>query len=241
MKNKDNIYQSKLQNIEDFSFDEKVVKVFPDMIERSVPGYSDILKSITILAKKYITPHSNVYDLGCSMGAVTLAILTSTIQDNYNILAIDNSQAMVDELNDLIQEKYVSDRIEVIQDNICNIQVINASFVILNFTLQFIEKEKRNDLINNIYEGLNPGGALIISEKISFDNGLDQSQKEYHHMFKKFNGYSDLEISQKRSALENILIPETTADHFSRFKVSGFSSYHIWYQHFNFVSMIAIK
>ena len=241
MKNKDNIYQNRLHKVEDFSFDENVVRVFPDMIERSVPGYSDILKSITILAKKFITQSSNVYDLGCSMGAVTSAILASSIKHDYKILAVDNSQAMVDELKDVFQDKYLSNSLDVIKDDVCNIQVFNASFVILNFTLQFISKEKRNDLINNIYEGLNPGAALIISEKITFDDDLDQCQKEYHLMFKKYNGYSDLEISQKRSALENILIPETTTDHFSRLKASGFGTFHIWHQHFNFVSMIAIK
>lgn len=118
----------------------------------------------------------------------------------------------------------------------------NASVVVLNFTLQFIPVEERLALLQRIYQGLKPGGALILSEKLAFeDETQDRFHIESHHDFKRSNGYSDLEISQKRSALENVLIPETLAEHQQRLEQAGFEFVEKWFQCFNFVSMVAVK
>ena len=118
----------------------------------------------------------------------------------------------------------------------------NASMVVLNFTLQFLPLEDRKLLLAKIYNGLLPDGALIISEKLAFDDARQQAlQVDLHHAFKKAQGYSELEISQKRTALENVLIPETFAQHQQRLKSVGFSSAELWFQYFNFASFIALK
>ena len=43
------------------------------------------------------------------------------------------------------------------------------------------------------------------------------------------------------SALENVLIPETITVHRERLMDAGFSSVDVWFQCFNFMSMLAIK
>ena len=126
--------------------------------------------------------------------------------------------------------------------NLQDIHIDNASVVVLNFTLQFIPLELRNRVIRNIYAGLRPGGIMVLSEKVTFeDPHLDELNIDLHHQFKRANGYSDMEISSKRAALENVLQPETLAQHKQRIGEAGFSSCDVWFQCFNFASLVALK
>jgi tRNA (cmo5U34)-methyltransferase len=244
MNNHDKIYQHPLDKIADFAFDEKVAAVFPDMIQRSVPGYSTIIAMTGILAARYAKPHSNCYDFGCSLGASILAMASETSKrpeiHPVQMIGIDNSPAMLERCRVATQQFHnnITLRCESIEDTV----IADASVVVMNFTLQFIAKENRNTLLQKIYDGMLPGGILILSEKIRFaDAHLDQLNIELHHEFKKANGYSDLEISQKRSALENVLVPETLETHQQRLKTIGFKHCDVWFQCFNFASLVAIK
>jgi tRNA (cmo5U34)-methyltransferase len=243
VKKADQIYASPLDQIIDFKFDEKVVNVFPDMIQRSVPGYSTMISTIGIMAARYAQADSVCYDLGCSLGAVTLSMRQRINQPKCKIIAVDNSPAMIEQAQQLLSADQ-NQRVDV--DLVCNdlldIQISNASVVVMNFTLQFIAIEQRDALLQRIYDGLKPGGVLILSEKIAFDDEqVNQFHIESHHDFKRSNGYSDLEISQKRSALENVLIPESLETHQLRLKSAGFNFIDKWFQCFNFISMVAIK
>ncbi len=238
----DQIFAEPLANIAGFKFDQKVVDVFPDMIKRSVPGYATTISMIGDLAQRYAQSNSFCYDLGCSLGAATLAMRHHIRASNCEIIAIDNSEAMIDRCRQVMaadsSELAVNLRCQDLQD--CQIE--KASVVVLNFTLQFIPKQERSQLIHNIYQGLLPGGVLILSEKVQFENPAHQElMVELHHNFKRANGYSDLEIAQKRSAIENVLIPETLDVHKERLSDAGFSSADVWFQCFNFASLIAIK
>lgn len=239
----DAIYASPLEQIIDFSFDEKVVNVFPDMIQRSVPGYATLISTIGIMAARYAQEDSHCYDLGCSLGAVSLSMRQRIKQTNCDIIAVDNSPAMIKRAQALLaQDNRSSIQVELICDDIQDVVISNASVVVLNFTLQFIPLADRLALLEGIYKALKPGGALILSEKLAFENTQQQVfHTESHHDFKRSNGYSDLEISQKRSALENVLIPETLTSHQMRLKQAGFEFSELWFQCFNFASMVAVK
>ncbi len=239
----DAIYASPLDEIIDFRFDERVVDVFPDMIQRSVPGYGTMISTIGILAARYAQENSHCYDLGCSLGAVTLSMRQRISKPNCDIIAIDNSLAMIERGQQLLASDQTSAiPVTMVCADLQNVDIENASVVVLNFTLQFIPVEERLLLIKRIYQGLKPGGILILSEKIAFDEHAKQDfHIEAHHDFKRANGYSDLEISQKRSALEKVLIPETLASHQQRLKLAGFDFSELWFQCFNFISLVAIK
>lgn len=239
----DAIYASPLDEIIDFRFDERVVDVFPDMIQRSVPGYGTMISTIGILAARYAQENSHCYDLGCSLGAVTLSMRQRITKPNCDIIAIDNSLAMIERGQQLLASDQTSAiPVTMVCADLQNVDIENASVVVLNFTLQFIPVEERLLLIKRIYQGLKPGGILILSEKIAFDEHAKQDfHIEAHHDFKRANGYSDLEISQKRSALEKVLIPETLASHQQRLKLAGFDFSELWFQCFNFISLVAIK
>jgi tRNA (cmo5U34)-methyltransferase len=131
---------------------------------------------------------------------------------------------------------------EVVCDDIRNVEINHASFSVLNFTLQFISQDKRLELLKTICDGTLPGGALVLSEKITFEQKHEKELlTNLHHDFKRANGYSDLEISQKRTALENVLIPDTFSQHRERLMEAGFSQVYQWFQCFNFISLLAIK
>ena len=227
----------------DFVFDEQVASVFEDMINRSVPGYSTIIFMIGLLAERYYQDESNIYDLGCSLGGASCSILEHLKESSCKIIAIDNSQAMIERLEHRkAQFGERGNQIEGRHENVQDTEISNASVVILNFTLQFIPPADRKALIEKIYAGMNPGGILIISEKIIFtDELLNKLLIDSYHQFKEGMGYSKLEISQKRTALENVLIPETLDEHKKRMRSSGFGTFEVWFQCFNFASMVGIK
>ena len=181
----------------DWTFDERVAEVFPDMIQRSVPGYSNIISMIGMLAERFVQPDSRVYDLGCSLGAATLSMRRNIKVPGCNIVAVDNSPAMVERCRRHIDAFRAETPVSVIEADIRDIDIENASMVVLNFTLQFLEPADRLRLLEKIYRGLRPGGALVLSEKFSFEDAeVGELLFNMHHDFKRANGYSELEISQ---------------------------------------------
>ncbi|MCK5829078.1 MAG: carboxy-S-adenosyl-L-methionine synthase CmoA [Methylococcales bacterium] len=241
-KTKDTLYSSPVGTVNSFEFDQSVVNVFPDMIQRSVPGYQTIISAVGLLAEKYVQENSVCYDLGCSLGAATFSMRYQIKITNCKIIAVDNSEAMILQLDESLEQNSEGIDVEVQCADIRDIDINNASVIVLNFTLQFIPIEDRLIFLKKIYQGMLPGGILILSEKLKFDDVRQQElQTDLHHTFKKSQGYSDLEISQKRSALENVLLAETFTTHQQRLKYAGFSSTEVWFQYFNFASMIALK
>ena len=239
---RDRIYAQPLSEVDNFKFDDNVARVFPDMISRSVPGYAAITEMISVLAGRYAQPNSRCYDLGCSLGAATRAILGGVRQTDCHIVGIDNSPAMVARCQEVLADVCGQNTLEIICADVRETRLENASFVVMNFTLQFISTDDRLHVLHEIYRGMTPGGALVLSEKIRFEDPFQQVQyDELHREFKRAHGYSELEISQKRAALETVLIPETADQHLQRLRASGFSSAHLWYQCLNFASFLAIK
>lgn len=239
----DQIFRSPFEEISDFRFDARVVEVFEDMIERSVPGYSAILGMTGELAQQFAQAETKIYDLGCSLGGSSFSIAQRPLPQGVSIVALDNSTAMIERLQDkLAENQNLSVPIEIQLQDIREQSFSPCSFVVMNFTLQFIPLQDRASLIQKIYDALVPGGALLLSEKIRFvDAETDQLIVNLHHSFKKSMGYTDLEIAQKRTALENILLPETLERHCERMHNCGFTRVIPWFQCFNFCSLLALK
>lgn len=238
----DTIYSSPKESLARFSFNKEVVDVFPDMINRSVPGYATIIDGIGKIAKQHCTDKPVVYDLGCSLGSVSLSIAKQTFEKSPHIIGIDNSEAMIEKCSQHINAFNYGHCIELQQGDLINANMKTCDLVVINFTLQFVEPSQRQSIINKVYKHLKPGGMLILSEKVKHSNSdVDNFLIELHHNFKRENGYSDLEISQKRSALEDVMKLDTIETHKSRLSEAGFSALTVWYQQFNFLSLIAIK
>jgi tRNA (cmo5U34)-methyltransferase len=231
---------TKANDLVDFTFDKSVANVFDDMVRRSVPGYQSMIEMIGLIVKTYGQNNTNYYDLGASTGAVALALGLNNPHQQSQIIAVDNSVEMVKKCKKNLDGKIPN--FDVICSDINDISCENSSIVILNLTLQFIPVEQRQALINKIYQGLNPGGALVISEKIHFEDPKQQAKMtELHLDFKRANGYSELEIAAKRQSIENVLITDNQQTHFDRLDSAGFSQSLCHFQCLNFASFLAIK
>ena len=224
----------------EFRFDERVAKVFPDMLRRSIPGYPTLLQMIGVMAAQYAQSGTRLYDLGCSLGAATLALRHAVASRDVEIIGVDNSEAMVAQCQELMRADAGACPVEIRCEDVVGTEISNASVVVLNFTLQFVDADKRDALIERIAHGLRPGGILILSEKvIDSDPGLEQWQAELHDAFRQSNHYSKLEIARKRTALEKVLVPETAESHEARLG-AYFKHVAPWYRCLNFRSWVAI-
>jgi tRNA (cmo5U34)-methyltransferase len=229
-----------------FRFNRDVASVFPDMLQRSIPGYAATIEAIGSLAARYVKANTNCYDLGCSLGAATLAMRQGIEQPGCHIVSVDMAPAMIERCQEIIAEDdrqfAPSTSVEVVAADVRDTEIVNASMVVLNYTLQFLAMDDRDALMRSIYAGMNDGGLLVLSEKVVDENeAMEQLLVDLHHEHKRRNNYSALEISRKRAALENVLIPETVAAHRQRLKNAGFSHTAVWLRYFNFVSIIAIR
>lgn len=226
---------------QEFRFDEAVARVFPDMLRRSIPGYSALLHMIGVLARDTVQANTHVYDLGCSLGAVSLSIRHAIGTRPVSLVAIDNSPAMVEKCRELVSADSALCPVEVREGDISRLELAPCSLVVLNFTLQFAEQEQRARIVQEIANQLVPGGALVISEKTN-DNHEPRQRfyAETHDSFRESNGYSRLEMSRKREALERVLIPETAEQQVSRLESAGLEVIE-WFRCLNFVSWVAFK
>lgn len=241
----DQLFAQPLDQVPDFVFNEDVARVFPDMIKRSVPGYPTIVENLGVLATQFAQPHSVLYDLGCSLGAVTQALRRHVKTDGCRVVAVDNSHAMVERCSEYLHAQDAMFQellpVEVVEADILALDLQPASLVALNFTLQFVAPQQRQELLARIRQALLPGGALILSEKLRFEDETEHALLgELHLAFKRANGYSELEIAQKRSAIEHVMKPDSLEQHRERLLAAGFSKVVPWFQCLNFASLIAL-
>jgi tRNA (cmo5U34)-methyltransferase len=225
-----------------FEFNDDVADVFPDMLRRSIPGYAATIQAIGALASRYVQPGTRCYDLGCSLGAATLAMRQHIAVPGCQIVSVDLAPAMITRCREIIAADDSDVDVSIVEDDVRQIAIEQASMVVMNYTLQFLSPEERDAMIGNIFDGLIDGGIFVLSEKVvDEDQEVEALLVQMHHEFKRQNAYSALEISRKRTALEDVLIPESIAAHRARLESAGFRHIGVWLRQFNFVSIIATK
>lgn len=238
----DTLYAQSRRLVDAFQFDDEVARVFADMVHRSVPGYPLLLDILGVVTAQHVAEGALCYDLGCSLGASTLAIRQNMPGQQGKVIAVDNSAAMLARCEQIIAKDNSPSAVEIRNQDIRLTEFEPCQLVAINLTLQFIPPADRLPLLQNIAQALQPNGVLFLAEKICFDDDETQEKlTDLHHLFKKHQGYSDLEIAQKRSAIENVLIPETIAAHQQRLLAAGFRKVVIAMQSFNFAALLAYK
>lgn len=240
--NKDRVFSEKLTTITPFRFNEKVARVFDDMLVRSVPLYGEVLKQQARIARRFYQHGTQIFDLGCSHGNLGILLLDCFGDAEFKMTAVDSSEPMIQRFKKRLAVHDNHRCVDLACAYIENIVISNASVVVVNLTLQFLDRQKRDSLIQSAFNGLCKGGILLLTEKtVHSDEQMNALEQEYYYQFKRENGYTDLEISQKRDALERVLVPENVAEHENRIQKAGFSSFNVWLKWFNFTSMIAVK
>jgi tRNA (cmo5U34)-methyltransferase len=242
MVKKDSIF--KVGNFNDltFTFNEEVTEVFEDMIDRSVPGYTSSLRLIENLSRKYFIEGTHCYDLGCSLGASSMSLIKAMGKREGKIFAIDNSPAMIAACEQKCADLIKTGKVKFIKQDVNEAQIDKASVVVINFVLQFLNSKDRDGLLKKVFLGMKQGALLILSEKIHFDNKFrNQTIDNLHHQFKSNNGYSKMEISRKRDALEGVLITDLETLHLKRLESIGFKKVRKVMTNLNFMTLVAEK
>ena len=230
----DHLYAKKLAAVQDFTFNEAVTQVFNDMVRRSVPGYEAVVELIGVIAAAHgrnVGRPLHCVDLGCSRGAITQSLLNQLTDPDTRIVAIDNSDAMVEAARKEITDK----RASFITEDILKSDLKHADIVVMNLVLQFIDPDERPSMLMKVRHGLRDDGLLILTEKVQ----AGAEFVDYHHSFKRARGYSNLEITQKRDALEKVMIVDSLETHRNRLRDAGFSQVTVWFRLLNWVSLIA--
>ncbi len=239
---RDRVFARKQHRIKPFAFNRKVAKVFDDMLVRSVPLYKESIYRQARLACRFYQAGTRMYDLGCSHGNLGQVICEQFQYQAFTMVGVDSSWPMLEKYRQRLPQFGPGGAINLVCGSMEDIKIENASVVVVNLTLQFLDAARRDGLICRIFSGLLPGGILLLMEKTvhpdAFGNALEQ---DIYRQFKQENGYSDLEISQKRDALEKVLVPDTLETHFRRLEQAGFSFVDVWLKWFNFSGIIAVK
>lgn len=238
----DEVFKEPLKKVEDFSFNKTVVKVFDNMVTRSVPFYLEMQRMMTEIAKDFATPGSNVYDLGCSTGT-TLINLHEVLPQDIKFIGFDNSDEMIAQCKENFKVAGVNREYEIAyQDLNTGVNIENASVVVLCLTLQFIRPLYRDKLVQDIYNQMNPNSCLILIEKVLGEDSLfNRLFIKYYYDFKRRNNYNDMEIAQKREALENVLIPYKLMENLEMLKNKGFRYTEVFFKWYNFAGIVAVK
>jgi tRNA (cmo5U34)-methyltransferase len=237
---KDEFFKEEINKVSDFKFGSKVAGVFDDMVSRSVPFYDEIQRMIAELAADHVQTGTDIYDLGCSTGT-TMINMNSLIPDEFRFVGIDDSEAMLEKCDSKLQENGFVRPYELrVADLNQSVDITNASVVILCLTLQFVRPIARERLLQSIVKGLVPGGVLIIAEKILAEDSLF-NRNFINYYYKRRNNYSELEISQKREALENVLIPYKLSENIRMLHEAGFAHCETFFKWYNFSGLIAVK
>ena len=225
-----------------FEFNEPVARVFDDMLERSVPFYKECQQMVIELAQHFAQKNSAVYDLGCSTGTL-LRHLVKAIPATRTIrfVGLDNSEAMLKKARGKLKGHLK--RCELVEANLeSDFELADASVVIMNYTLQFLSPKRRAAMLKKIYQGLRPGGSLILIEKVRGESDdLNDLFIEQYHAHKRSRGYSKLEIAKKREALENVLIPLKPGKNRDLLTEAGFRQVDVFFKWFNFAGFLAAK
>jgi tRNA (cmo5U34)-methyltransferase len=225
-----------------FEFNDTVASVFDDMIQRSVPFYNEIIKNQALLTTRFYKDNTMIYDLGCSSGNYASAVISVMKDRDFKLTAIDNSSPMIDLFIKRTTGFGSAGRIIPVVADIRDIIFGESSVVTANLTLQFIPPHDREGIIKRIYESLVPGGIFLLTEKtVNANSKLAELQQEIYYGFKERNGYSTIEITRKREALENVLIPETVECHQERLLNAGFDKIELWFKWYHFAAFLCVK
>ncbi len=225
-----------------FSFNQDVADVFDDMVNRSIPLYRDVNLYLLEWARRFYQPGTALIDIGCSTGTC-LSYLAQQLPFVDHLVGIDNSEPMIQKAHEKLAETDLRDRqLTLLCRDIASCDLPESSFIVMNYTLQFLPLQTRQDVLNKIWQALRPGGVLFMSEKLRSNSPLvQQTITQIYETYKSQQGYSETEIARKKAALENIMISFSEDDHRKYLRQAGFQTMESVLKWNNFISFVAIK
>ena len=238
----DRLFKRRRLRPADFAFGKQTAAVFDDMLERSVPFYDELQRMTGEIAADFALPGTQLYDLGCSTGT-TLLMLDAVVPKGVRFIGVDASAEMLKRARRKLRAHRPAHAVELIcQDLNRGVRMRNASVAIMTLTLQFIRPLYRQRLIRSVAAGMHPQGCFLLIEKVLPNvSALNRPFIKYYYAFKQRHGYSELEIAQKREALENVLIPYRLEENIELLRANGFSRCEVFFKWYNFCGLLAFK
>ena len=202
----DNLYADPPKGPSPFAFNDQVVQVFDDMIVRSVTGYKAALRLQARIVHS-LSPRGTVVDVGCSTGATFLALQELAPVHEMTMIGVDLSQPMIDRATSRLRGAGIE--ITPVVADVRTYEPPRCDAIVFGYTLQFLPPEDRIPTLRRLASALNPGGVMLISEKLRASGPIAAAMVERHEAFKEASGYTRTEIARKRAALEGVLVPWT--------------------------------
>ena len=240
----DKVFAVPKDRVDDFSFNAEVAAVFDDMLDRSVPFYQEIQRMTAELAVDFAQKGTNLYDLGCSTCNPFIQIDRIMPKDSgVRFVGVDDSPEMLQKARAKLAAVGFSRPFDLqTADLNMGVEIANASVVLMVLTLQFIRPLYRERLVKSIYNGLADNGCVILVEKVLGENStFNRLFIQHYYEMKRRNGYSELEISQKREALENVLVPYRLEENKELLRAAGFRHVDVFFKWYNFCGILALK
>jgi tRNA (cmo5U34)-methyltransferase len=242
-KQRDRLFKSQ-GKVGDFTFNAQTAGVFDDMLERSVPFYSELQQMVGEVAAYCAQKDTRIYDLGCSTGTTLMAMMQAVRDPSVEFVGIDNSPPMLDRARQKIAQAQGKRKLSLVEADLnkMDFEIANASVVTMNWTLQFVRPLYREALLKKICHGLVKNGVLVLCEKVLVEPSLlNRLYIELYYNFKRRHGYSELEIAKKREALENVLIPYRVDENLLLLQKCGFRATDTPFRWYNWSAFIAFK
>ncbi len=238
----DRLFAEPKDAIADFNFGEQTAAVFDNLLNRSVPFYQEIQRMTGEIAAEFAAPGTALYDLGCSTGTTLLA-LDKVVDPGVHFVGVDNSEEMLQKAREKMELASMKRSYDLMNADLNGRHIIqDASVVTLILTLQFVRPLYRAQVLESICQGLKKNGCLILVEKVTTSHTLlNRMFIDFYYDFKKRNHYSDLEIAQKREALENVLIPYRSEENRELLLQAGFQQVEEFFRWYNFTALVAVK
>jgi tRNA (cmo5U34)-methyltransferase len=227
-----------------FAFDAGVARVFDDMAARSIPLYAEVTQAAVDWTLRHYRDGTAVYDLGCSTGTALAAIGRALAQGNRRarLVGVDTAEPMLAAARSKLAPLAALHDVTLSQRDAADVEIRQASVVIVNYTLQFLPPAQRRTVLERAHAGLVPGGVLLVSDKLaSGSERMQETLVELYERFKERQGYSRMEIERKKAALRGVLVPLTFQGEMELLAAAGFRGCEPVLAWNNFVTMVAVK
>jgi tRNA (cmo5U34)-methyltransferase len=220
---------------------------FDEHIEQSIRGYSNLLEDVISLSRYFVEDDTTIVDIGCSTGKLTKAMIEYN-QDHCNTgnwIGVEIADGFINDLED--RQKEITNgpsnfaEVDFIMEDIRDYNFNNCSLVTSIFTLQFMPKKDRREVISNIYGGLNEGGAFIFSEKTVCESALVQDMITFNYYDYKRKSFTTDDIMDKERTLRNMMKPNTWEEIIDMLSYAGFKDIQPFWRNHAFVGALAIK
>ena len=216
---------------------------FDEHIEKSIRGYSHLIEDVVSLSRYFVEDETNVIDIGCSTGKMTKALIDYNLDHSQEAkyIGLEIAEGFEKDLEKRKKELSYYGYVQFLSDDARWYEYSNCSLVTSIFTLQFMPKTDRRELLQNIYNGLNEGGAFIFAEKTICENALVQDMITFNYYDYKRKSFDTEDIMDKERTLRHMMKPNTWREIEDMLLSVGFSVIQPFWRNHAFVGAIAIK